>query len=121
VPRKFKRNNHNPEFLRFVRLQDPLQPRAMSMDWILALSKWMPLMEARPPCRIPVWLAQGALDQTVDWRYNHEFIRRKFRLQTSLILEEGSHQLINEREDIRAALTGLIPAFLHAKYKRQYY
>lgn len=121
VPRHFKRNNHNPEFLRFIRLQDPLQPRTMSMDWILAMVKWTVQMEQRPPCRIPVWLAQGALDQTVDWRYNIEYIRRQFRLQTSLILEEGSHQLINERADIRAALTGLIPAFLHAKYKRQYY
>lgn len=121
VPRHFKRNNHNPEFLRFVRLQDPLQPRTMSMDWIIAMVKWTVQMEQRPPCRLPVWLAQGALDQTVDWRYNIEYIRRQFRLQTSLILEEGSHQLINERADIRAALTGLIPAFLHAKYKRQYY
>lgn len=121
VPRHFKRNNHNPEFLRFVRLQDPLQARTMSMDWILALSKWMLEMEKRPACRIPVWLAQGALDQTVDWRYNLAFIRRKFRLQTALILEEGSHQLINERKDIRAALTGLIPAFLHAETARTYY
>ncbi|MFP6820798.1 alpha/beta hydrolase, partial [Acinetobacter sp.] len=38
VPRHFKRNNHNPEFLRFVRLKDPLQPRMMGMDWILAMS-----------------------------------------------------------------------------------
>lgn len=115
VPRHFRRNNHNPEFLRFVRLKDPLQPRMMGMDWILAMSKWMLQMEQRPACRIPVWLAQGALDQTVDWRYNIEFIREKFRLQTLLMLEEGSHQLINERADIRAALTGLIPAFLHAQ------
>ena len=115
VPRHFRRNNHNPEFLRFVRLKDPLQPRMMGMDWILAMSKWMLEMEQRPACRIPVWLAQGALDQTVDWRYNIEFIREKFRLQTLLMLEEGSHQLINERADIRAALTGLIPAFLHAQ------
>lgn len=121
VPRHFRRNNHNPEFLRFVRLKDPLQPRMMGMDWILAMSKWMFEMEERPPCRIPVWLAQGALDQTVDWRYNIEFIRRKFRLQTLLMLEEGSHQLINERADIRAALTGLIPAFLHARPKHHYY
>ncbi|MBO7706712.1 MAG: alpha/beta hydrolase, partial [Acinetobacter sp.] len=92
VPRHFRRNNHNPEFLRFVRLKDPLQPRMMGMDWILAMSKWMLEMEQRPACRIPVWLAQGALDQTVDWRYNIEFIREKFRLQTLLMLEEGSHQ-----------------------------
>ncbi len=115
VPRHFRRNNHNPEFLRFIRLKDPLQPRMMGMDWILAMSKWMQDMEMRPACRIPVWLAQGAQDKTVDWHYNIEFVRRKFRLQTVLMLEEGSHQLINEREDIRAALTGLIPAFLHAQ------
>ncbi|ENW18565.1 Lysophospholipase [Acinetobacter haemolyticus CIP 64.3 = MTCC 9819] len=121
VPRHFRRNNHNPEFLRFIRLKDPLQPRMMGMDWILAMSKWMLEMEQRPACRIPVWLAQGALDQTVDWRYNIEYIRRKFRLQTLLMLEEGSHQLINERADIRAALTGLIPAFLHAKPNHHYY
>lgn len=121
VPRHFKRNNHNPEFLRFVRLKDPLQPRMMGMDWILAMSRWMQEMEARPPCRIPVWLAQGALDQTVDWRYNVDFVREKFRLQTLLMLEEGSHQLINERADIRAALTGLIPAFLHAQTSKGYY
>nr|WP_174505699.1 alpha/beta hydrolase [Acinetobacter sp. Marseille-Q1620] len=121
VPRHFRRNNHNPEFLRFVRLKDPLQPRMMGMDWILAMSKWMQEMEDRPACRIPVWLAQGAQDQTVDWRYNIEFIRKKFRLQTLLMLEEGSHQLINERADIRAALTGLIPAFLHAQSAGDYY
>lgn len=121
VPRHFRRNNHNPEFLRFIRLKDPLQPRMMGMDWIIAMSRWMLEMEQRPACRIPVWLAQGALDQTVDWRYNVDFIRRKFRLQTVLMLEEGSHQLINERADIRAALTGLIPAFLHAQPKRYYF
>ena len=46
VPRHFRRNNHNPEFLRFIRLKDPLQPRMMGMDWILAMSKWMQEMLA---------------------------------------------------------------------------
>jgi alpha-beta hydrolase superfamily lysophospholipase len=118
VPRAFRRNNHNPEFLRFVRNHDPLQPRVMGMEWIMALSRWMPQMSSYPACRMPVWMAQGARDQTVDWRYNIEFIRKKCRLQTLLMLEEGSHQLINERADIRAALTALIPAFLHASPKQ---
>lgn len=121
IPRNFRRNNHNPEFLRFVRLTDPLQPRVMSLEWILALAKWMVRIEQLPACRIPVWVAQGAKDETVDWRYNLEFIRKKFRLQTLLMLEEGSHQLINERHDIRAALTGLIPAFLHSNEIKRYY
>ena len=114
VPRAFRRNNHNPDFLRFIRKFDPLQPRMMGMPWILALSRWMVWIEDQPRCRVPVWVAQGARDQTVDWRYNIEFIRRKCRLQTLLMLEEGSHQLVNERADIRQALTALIPAFLRA-------
>lgn len=121
VPRPFRRNNHNPEFLRFIRLQDPLQPRELGMDWILAMSKWMMMMESYPSCRIPIWLAQGALDKTVDWRYNIEFIRKKFRLQTFLLLEEASHQLVNENEDIRLPLTGLIDSFLNAQHQRHYY
>lgn len=121
VPRPFRRNNHNPEFLRFIRLHDPLQPREIGMQWILAMSKWMADMENYPSCRIPVWLAQGMLDKTVDWQYNHAFIRKKFRLQNTLLLEEGSHQLINEQEDIRWALRGFIQGFLTAKIQDKYY
>ena len=39
----------------------------------------------------------------------------------SVISAQQLHQLINERADIRAALTGLIPAFLHAKPNHHYY
>ncbi len=112
VPRKFRRNNSNPEYLRFVRLQDPLQPRTMAMSWILALSRWMPYMETLPVSRFPVWLVQGMRDQTVDWRYNNAFVRRKFRLKVALILEDASHQLVNECKEIRAPMTALIPVFL---------
>jgi len=112
VPRKFRRNNSNPEYLRFVRLQDPLQPRTMAMSWILALTRWMPYMDALPVSRFPVWLVQGMRDQTVDWRYNNAFVRRKFRLKVALILEDASHQLVNECKEIRAPMTALIPVFL---------
>lgn len=121
VPRPFRRNNHNPEFLRFVRLHDPLQPRQLGMNWILAMSKWMTDMENYPNCRIPIWLAQGVLDKTVDWQYNVEFVRKKFRLQAFLLLEEGSHQLVNEVESIRSPLTGLIKSFLNVDYRKDYY
>lgn len=112
VPRKFRRNNSNPEFLRFVRLEDPLQPRKMAMSWILALSRWMPYMEGLPASRFPVWLVQGARDQTVDWRYNLSYVKRKFRVKVTLLLEDASHQLINECKEIRAPMTALIPVFL---------
>jgi alpha-beta hydrolase superfamily lysophospholipase len=112
VPRKFRRNNSNPEYLRFVRLEDPLQSRKMAMSWILALSRWMPYMEGLPACRFPVWLVQGSRDQTVDWRYNMGYVKRQFRLKVTLQLEDASHQLINECKEIRAPMTALIPVFL---------
>ncbi|MBC7752236.1 MAG: alpha/beta hydrolase [Candidatus Saccharibacteria bacterium] len=112
VPRKFRRNNSNPEYLRFVRLEDPLQSRKMAMSWILALSRWMPYMEGLPASRFPVWLVQGERDQTVDWRYNIGYVKRKFRLKVTLLLEDASHQLINECKEIRAPMTALIPVFL---------
>jgi alpha-beta hydrolase superfamily lysophospholipase len=112
VPRAFRRNNSNPEYLRFVRLQDPLQSRMMAMSWILALSHWMPHIDELPASRFPVWLVQGMRDQTVDWRYSNAFVKRKFRLKVSLLLEDASHQLVNECEDIRAPMTALIPVFL---------
>lgn len=112
IPRKFRRNNSNPEFLRFVRLEDPLQSRTMAMSWILALSRWMPYMEGLPASRFPVWLVQGARDQTVDWRYNLDYVQRKFRVKVTLQLEDASHQLINECKEIRAPMTALIPVFL---------
>ena len=59
--------------------------------------------------------------QSLEPEFTSDKFRRKFRLQTLLMLEEGSHQLINERADIRAALTGLIPAFLHAHGSKTYY
>ena len=82
----------------------------MGMDWI-----W----QCQNGCRkwksdlLVVFLSglHKALDQTVDWRYNIEFIRRKFRLQNLIDAGRGFPPLINERADIRAALTGLIPAF----------
>lgn len=121
VKRPFRRNNHNPEFLRFVRLQDPLQAQDLGMEWVIAVAKWIEQMEQYPSCRIPVWMVQGALDQTVDWQYNVQFIREKFRLQNCLILEEAAHQLVNERAEIRVALTAMIPAFLNAETKSRYY
>jgi alpha-beta hydrolase superfamily lysophospholipase len=115
IPRKFRRNNSNPDYLRFIRLQDPLQPRTMAMSWILALSRWMPYMDALPASRFPVWLIQGMRDQTVNWRYNNAFVRRKFRLKVALILEDASHQLVNECQEIRAPMTALMPVFLKEK------
>lgn len=102
VPRVFRTNSSDEAFLRFVREQDPLQARRVPMGWIGALRRWVTHMRAQPSCDFPVLLVQGEKDTTVDWRGNVDYVRTHFRVVHEAILPQASHQLANEREDLRA-------------------
>jgi alpha-beta hydrolase superfamily lysophospholipase len=112
MPRNFRRNTSDDDFLHFVRHDDPLQSHWMPVGWINALRRWVPRMHRFPPADFPVWLVQGERDTTVNGRYNRRFIHRRFRVRVSLRLGEASHQLANERRDIRAPLDILLTDFL---------
>ena len=101
VPRVFRRNSSDAAFLRFVREDDPLQERWVPMGWIGALRSWVLRMQQLPPCDFPVLLVQGQRDETVEWRGNTEFVRSHFRVVHDVLLPEASHQLANERDDLR--------------------
>lgn len=116
VPRVFRNNSSDAGFLRFVREEDPLQERWVPMSWIGALRKWVLRMQTLPPCDFPVLLVQGMRDETIEWRGNNAFVRSHFRVVRETLLPEASHQLANEREDLRAPvhaaiaeLLGLVP------------
>lgn len=101
VPRVFRNNSSNTEFLRFVREDDPLQERWVPMSWIGALRKWVLRMQSLPPCDFPVLLVQGMRDETIEWQGNNAFVRTHFRVVHESVLPEASHQLANERDDLR--------------------
>jgi alpha-beta hydrolase superfamily lysophospholipase len=102
VPRVFRRNSSDENFLRFLREDDPLQERIVPMGWVGALKQWVNHMLKLPRSEFPVLLVQGERDETVDWRYNIQFVRRHFHVEGEWLLPEASHQLANEREDLRA-------------------
>lgn len=117
VPRVFRNNSSDKAFLRFVREEDPLQERWVPMSWIGSLRSWVLRMLDLPACDFPVLLVQGMRDETVEWRGNNEFVRSRFRVVHEAILPEASHQLANERDDLRRPVHQAIAMLLGSHQK----
>jgi lysophospholipase len=112
VPRVFRSNSSDRDFLRFVQEEDPLQARQVPMGWVGALRHWVAHITALPPADFPVILVQGARDETVAWRYNIEFVKKHFRVEKYLELPEASHQLANESDEMRAPVHAALDLLL---------
>lgn len=113
VPRVFRRNSSDEEFLRFVHEDDPLQERWVPLQWVGALRHWVAHMMKLPACDFPVLLVQGHRDETVAWRYNNAFVKSRFKVERCFDLPEASHHLANERDDIRAPVHEALDVLLN--------
>lgn len=117
IKRKFVVNSHDEEFLRFLREGDPLQSRRLSVRWVGALKKWIPVIEARAPLAgsdtARVTVIQGDDDGTVDWRHNLVVIREKFPGTHINMIAGGKHQLANEAPEFRAQVFAVLDRVLH--------
>lgn len=110
--RAFSENSANTRFLEFLREHDPLQARAVHVDWVNALRQWVPHIESARPVDFPVTVIQGEKDRTVDWRHNLRIIRNKFASVKELKLPDGRHHLVNEAQDLQATVfNGIIDTF----------
>jgi len=114
VPRVFRSNSSDPEFLRFLREDDPLQDRWVPLGWVGALKRWVGHMQRLPGCDFPVLLVQGHRDETVDWRYNVAYVQKHFQVQRLFEVAAASHQLANERDDLRAPVHEALDLLLGA-------
>jgi alpha-beta hydrolase superfamily lysophospholipase len=112
VPRIYRHNSSDEEFLRFVKEADPLQDNDVPMGWVGALKRWVAHMQGLPASDFPVLLVQGERDETVEWRYNIGFVRRHFRVEHEQLLPQASHQLANERADLRAPVHAALAQLL---------
>ncbi len=101
VRRKFKPNSNDPEFLHFLKYEDPLQSRTLPTAWLDAMHRWIPEILAHTPTDISPMVIQGIDDHTVDWRYNIGVIRDKFRDPEVVLLGRGRHHLVNDSERVR--------------------
>ncbi len=106
--RAFSANSGNSRFLRFLREHDPLQARAVHVDWVGALRSWVPHIESARPVDFPVTVVQGEKDLTVDWEHNLRIIRNKFSSVTERRIPDGRHHLVNEAQDLQATVFNTI-------------
>jgi alpha-beta hydrolase superfamily lysophospholipase len=106
-PRVFARNSENPEFLRFLREDDPLQSRILPVQWVRAMVDWKQCFEAQAASDLEPLVVQGQNDTTVDWRYNLRVINRLFAPHV-VYLRGARHHLVNESPEIRAQLFAAI-------------
>jgi alpha-beta hydrolase superfamily lysophospholipase len=95
VPRVFRENSHDREFLQFVR-NDPLQSTVIPISWVGALMNWVSRFQRSKPCALPLQVIQGDDETTVDWRYNLQQIRSKFPACQVHMIDGGRHHLPNE-------------------------
>ncbi len=101
--RSFRANAENPEFLTFLRDQDPLQARILPVQWVTAMVNWRRRFEAYAPSDIAPLVIQGQADTTVDWRYNMRVIEKLFQPRIFYI-PQARHHLVNESPEIRAQI-----------------
>ena len=106
--RAFATNSSDSRFLEFLKEHDPLQARAVHVDWVSALRQWVPHIEAARPVDFPVTVVQGEKDRTVDWPHNLRIIRNKFSSVAELLIPDGRHHLVNEAKDLQAAVFNTI-------------
>jgi len=106
--RAFGANSGNTRFLSFLREHDPLQARAVHVDWVTALRKWVPHIESARPVDFPVTVVQGEKDLTVDWQHNLRIIRNKFSSVKERRIPDGRHHLVNEAQDLQATVFNTI-------------
>lgn len=100
--RVFAENSGDLRFLSFLREHDPLQARAVHVDWVTALRRWVPHIESSRPVDFPVTVVQGEQDLTVDWQHNLRIIRNKFDGAKEYRLPEGRHHLVNEAAPLQS-------------------
>ena len=112
VPRMFRKNSSDADFLRFVKNKDPLQSRKMPLKWVKALHKWNDKIADLPACEKNIKIIQGTSDTTVDWRFNIKFLQEKFDAIEVSLIEKANHELFNESTSIRNEVFSQISSYL---------
>ena len=115
LKRSFSRNSDDSQFLEFLKKQDPLQSKWLSVIWVGALKDWIPRIESAATRSRKVLVIQGKADFTVGWRTNTPVIRRLFSNVKIAWLETGRHHLVNESADKRRQVFALIDSELSGR------
>ena len=108
IPRRFiMKNSSDKNFLEFTK-NDPLQYRYLSLRWLNALHIWNNELKNLDLSNQRIYIIQGSKDKTVNWKYNLNFINKKFPNSQNIIIMGGKHHLVNETIKIKKQVFNLI-------------
>ena len=111
IPRQFRDNTSDREYLRFVRA-DPLRIEDVPLRWVKALYSWNERIQDYKTIDQRVLIIQGTDDDIVDWEYNIRFLRNKIDPATVQWIVGGKHQLANESHDLRSKVFSVMGEYL---------
>ncbi len=114
TPRKFSKNSHDEEFLRFLESEDELQSRILPRDWVQAMIDYINRFDAAPSQQRSLQIIQGRGDGTVEWEKNVPAILEKFSGSQVHWIEEAGHHLVNESTPYRDQVFAIIDRVLES-------
>ena len=112
IPRVFVDNSHDKEFLRFIKKDDPMQPRRLPTRWVGAMKEWIDKVNKYAAQSVEVFIIQGTNDTTVDAEYNIELLKEKFPKARVKQIAQGKHHLVAESAPYRAQVFAAIKSYL---------
>lgn len=111
-PRHFRRSSSDERFIDLLWHHDPMQSDHIPVRWLSSMIRWERHLQALPGCRFPVTVVQGDRDETVDWRYNVDFVARKTFVEKRVDIHGAAHHLANERADWREQVLAALERYL---------
>ncbi len=112
IPRVFVENSHDKDFLKFIRKDDPLQPRRLPTRWVGAMKNWIDKVNKFEPKSVPIFIVQGTNDTTVDAEYNIAVLKEKFPKALIKQIPQGKHHLVAESAPYRAQVFAAVKSYL---------
>ena len=115
IPRAFANNSNDPDFLHFLKYDDPLQSQRLPTRWAKALQRWIAQFQGYKTYGRPILVVQGNADITVDWRYNLGHIKRHFPAVDIHMIDGARHHLLGESTEFRTVIQSMLDRYLTAQ------
>lgn len=112
IPRVFVENTHDKEFLKFIKKDDPMQPRRLPVRWVGAMKAWIDQVNKYKPQPHPILIVQGTDDTTIDVDYNIRVLKEKFPKARIKKIPQGKHHLVAESAPYRAQVFAAVKTYL---------
>ncbi|MCP4160649.1 MAG: alpha/beta hydrolase [Deltaproteobacteria bacterium] len=116
ISRNFSKGpSGDPDYCRFIELEDPLQARKIPLGWLNAMFNWNKRVKSFTKIDKSVLIFQGESDTVVDYEYNINFFKEKVSKVDVVYFKKGKHHLLNETSDIKEKIISEISTYLDLK------